>query len=63
MVNNIYVEMLATKIFTKEINPNTGQEFKIEDVKKEDYKQPILLKIEELEKTKKESEQNETNIN
>ena len=63
MINNIYVEMLATKIFLKEINPKTGQDFKIEDVKKEEYKQPILLKVAELEKTKRESEKNETNIN
>lgn len=48
MINNIYVEMIATKIFLKEINPNTGQPFKIEDIKKEEYKQPILFKIEEL---------------
>lgn len=63
MINNIYVEMLATKIFLKEINPKTGQDFKIEDVKKEEYKQPILLKVAELEKIKRESEKNETNIN
>lgn len=50
MVNNIYVEMIANKIFLKEINPNTNEEFKIEDIKKEEYKQPILDKIKELEK-------------
>lgn len=63
MINNIYVEMLATKIFLKEINPITKQVFKIEDVKKEEYKQLILLKVEELEKIKKESEKNESIIN
>lgn len=63
MINEIYVEMLAAKIFTKEINPNTKQVFKTEDIKKEEYKQPILLKIEELETIKRESEQNETIIN
>lgn len=62
MINNIYVEMLATKIFMKEINPNTKEGFKIEDIKREEYKQPILLKVEELEKIKKESGNNETII-
>ncbi|MGL5086284.1 MAG: hypothetical protein ACRC68_11320 [Clostridium sp.] len=50
MINNMYVEILAIKIFIKEINPNTNNEFKIDDIKKEEYKQPILDKIKELEK-------------
>lgn len=48
MISNIFVEMLAIKIKNKEINPNTGEEFKIEDIKKEEYRNPILEKIEEL---------------
>ena len=49
MINEIYVEMLATKIQTKEINPNTNEAFKIEDILKEEYKEPILNKIKELQ--------------
>lgn len=49
MINNIYVEMLATKIFAKEINPKTGLEFNIEDVKKSDYISPVLDRIKQLE--------------
>lgn len=50
MINNIYVDMLATKIYNKDINPLTKEEFSIEDVIKEEYKNPILEKIEELKK-------------
>lgn len=49
MINNIFVEMLAYKIFNKEINPNTSKEFVINDVKKEEYKPYILERIKELE--------------
>lgn len=49
MINNTYVEMLAYKIFLKQINPNTSKEFTIEDIKKEEYKQPVQVKISELE--------------
>lgn len=48
MINPIYVDMFAYKIFNKEINPLTQKEFCIEDVKKEEYKQPVKQKIEQL---------------
>lgn len=60
MINQIYVDMLAYKIFTKEINPLTGKPFAIEDVKKEEYKPYILEKIKVLEEEKaKEGANNE----
>lgn len=49
MINNIYVGMLAMKIFNKEINPKTGLEFNIEDVKIEEYKFYVLEEIKKLE--------------
>lgn len=49
MINPVFVDMFAYKIFSKEINPLTNKEFIIEDVKKEEYKQPILNKIKNLE--------------
>lgn len=60
MINQIYVDMLAYKIFTKEINPLTDKPFEIEDVKKEEYKPYILEKIKVLEEEKaKEGANNE----
>lgn len=58
MINPVYVEMLSYKIFDKEINPTTNQPFEINDIKKEEYKEPVLLRVVELENMKKESEQN-----
>lgn len=52
MINNIYVDMLAIKIFNKEINPITKEVFKIDDIKKEEYKTPVLIRIKELEESK-----------
>ena len=34
MINELYVEMLATKIFDEEVNPNTSLPFTLEDIKK-----------------------------
>lgn len=59
MIKNIYVEMLAIKIFSKEINPITNEVFNINDVKKEEYKVPILERIKILES---EVITNETNL-
>lgn len=59
MIKNIYVEMLAIKIFSKEINPITNEVFNINDVKKEEYKVPILERIKKLES---EVITNETNL-
>lgn len=56
MINNIYVEMLANKIFNKEINPNTKDIFKVDDIKKTEYVNPILDRINELEIEQRESE-------
>lgn len=50
MVDNNFVEMLALKILSKQINPNTSKEFCINDIKKEEYKEPVRLKIKELDK-------------
>lgn len=56
MINIIYVEMLAIKIYKKEVNPMTSLPFVIGDVKIETYKKPILDKIKELELEEKENE-------
>ncbi|AGF54806.1 hypothetical protein HMT_42 [Clostridium phage HM T] len=45
MINQIYVEMLVNKILTKEINPNTGDLFKIEDIKIAEYKTAVEAKL------------------
>lgn len=48
MINEFYVECLANKILTKEINPYTNNPFCIEDIKKEEYIEPVKMKIEEM---------------
>ena len=48
MINEFYVECLANKILTKEINPYTNNPFCIEDIKKEEYIVPVLEKIKEM---------------
>lgn len=45
MINSIYVDILVNKIITKEINPNTGQPFKIEDIKIIEYKTAVESKL------------------
>lgn len=48
MINEFYVECLANKILTKKINPYTNNPFCIEDIKKEEYIEPVKMKIEEM---------------
>jgi hypothetical protein len=48
MINEFYVECLANKILTKEINPYTNNPFCIEDIKKQEYIEPVKMKIEEM---------------
>lgn len=48
MINEFYVECLANKILTKEINLYTNNPFCIEDIKKEEYIEPVKMKIEEM---------------
>lgn len=61
MINPVFVDMLAIKIFTKEINPLTNKPFEINNIKKDEYKQPILNKIEEL-KIAKDLERSKENV-
>jgi hypothetical protein len=49
MINEFYVECLANKILTKEINLYTNNPFCIEDIKKEEYIEPVKQKIMEME--------------
>lgn len=56
MINNIYVEMLAIKIFNKEINPTTGKPFIVEDIKKEEYKTPVQEMVDKFIKEEKPKE-------
>lgn len=57
MINQIYVDLLSLKIFTNEINPKTNFAFSIDDILREEYKQPVLDKIKILveEQSRKES--------
>lgn len=48
MISEFYVECLAKKILTKEINPYTDNPFCLEDIKKEEYIEPVKMKIEEM---------------
>lgn len=48
MISEFYVECLANKILNKEINPYTNNPFCIEDIKKEEYIEPVKMKIEEM---------------
>lgn len=41
MVNPIIVNMLVKKIQTGEINPNTGEPFKLEDIKIQEYRDAV----------------------
>lgn len=45
MINPIYVDMLVNKIRIGEINPNTGQPFKVEDIKIAEYKTAVETKL------------------
>lgn len=48
MISEFYVECLAKKIINKEINPYTNNPFCLEDIKKEEYIEPVKVKIEEM---------------
>lgn len=48
MISEFYTECLAKKIINKEINPYTNNPFCIEDIKKEEYIEPVKMKIEEM---------------
>jgi hypothetical protein len=45
MINLIYVDMLVNKIRTGEINPTTGEIFKVEDIKIAEYKTAVETKL------------------
>jgi len=45
MVNTIMVDMLVNKIRTSEINPNTNEPFKLEDIKNVEYKNAVETKL------------------
>lgn len=45
MVNTIMVDMLVNKIRTGEINPNTNEPFKLEDIKNAEYKTAVEAKL------------------
>lgn len=48
MISEFYTECLAKKIINKEINPYTNNPFCIEDIKKEEYIEPVKIKINEM---------------
>lgn len=48
MISEFYVECLAKKIINKEINLYTNNLFCLEDIKKEEYIEPVKMKIEEM---------------
>lgn len=48
MVNTIMVDMLVNKIRTGEINPNTNEAFKMEDIKNVEYKAAVEIKLNAL---------------
>ncbi|WP_099329985.1 hypothetical protein [Clostridium paraputrificum] len=56
MINETYVNSLANYIINGVINPKTSLPFVIEDIKKEEYIEPVKMKIEEMEVDKNEFE-------
>ena len=48
MINETYVNSLANYIINGVINPKTSLPFVIEDIKKEEYIEPVKMKIEEM---------------
>lgn len=56
MINTTYVVSLANYIVNKVINPRTNNPFCIEDIKKEEYIEPVKQKIIEMEGDKNELE-------
>lgn len=49
MINEIYVISLANYIKNGVINPKTNNPFCLEDIKKEEYIEPVKQKIMEME--------------
>jgi len=45
MVNDILVAILVNKIVSGEINPNTGEAFKNDDIKNAEYKSAVESKL------------------
>ena len=45
MINVILVNMLVNKIRISEINPNTNEPFKLEDIKIAEYKSAVESKL------------------
>lgn len=45
MVNTILVDILVNKIRIGDINPNTGEPFKVENIKIEEYKTDVEAKL------------------
>lgn len=45
MINVIIVDMLVNKISIGEINPNTDESFKLEDIKNAEYKSAVEAKL------------------
>ena len=56
MINETYVNSLANYIINGVINPKTSLPFVIEDIKKEEYIEPVKMKIEEMGVDKNEFE-------
>ena len=48
MINETYVNSLANYIINGVINPKTNNPFCIEDIKKDEYIEPVKMKIEEM---------------
>ena len=48
MISEFYTECLAKKIINNEINPYTNNPICLEDIKKEEYIEPVKMKIEEM---------------
>lgn len=48
MISEFYTECLAKKIINKEINPYTNNPFCLEDIKKEEYIEPVQKLINEM---------------
>lgn len=45
MVNPILLEMLINKINSGEINPNTNEAFKVDDIKNAEYKTVVEAEL------------------
>lgn len=56
MINKTYVVSLANYIKNGVINPKTNNPFCLEDIKKEEYIEPVKQKIMEMEDNKNEFE-------